>query len=209
MAMTLPSSWIGGAAAGLAALVLAGCLPAENPVTFRSSELYVTDTYNQAHDFRFQNASTNFEARELTRLDSFLSRAGIGADDLVSVSAYGQLAAARQTIVLDALGARGVTARVVGGRLTGPDAVTLLIERPQNLAGRCRPRDLRPTIEGLNLQLPGCANDHNLARMVVDQNDLIEGKPLGPADGEALSRGIEEYRAGEIEPLKEESTTDN
>ncbi len=196
-------------AAGTVVLSIGGCLPAKNPVSTPHEELYVVDTFNQVHEFRFARGSTDYDRLELSRLDSFLSRAGIGVDDIVSISATGQLAAVRQTAVLDALSSRGVSARVVADRLTAPDAVVLLVQRPNYLPGRCRPGDLPEPIEGKNLQLPGCANDHNLARMVVDPQDLVHGKPLGPADGEALSRGIEAYRAGEIEPLQEETTTGN
>lgn len=210
--MSLPFTLRRLASAGTTGLVLlsiTGCLPAKNPVSIPSEELYVVDTFNQVHEFRFARDAASYDRLELSRLDSFLSRAGIGADDIVSISATGELAAVRQTAVLDALASRGVSARVVADRLTAPDAVVLLVQRPDYLAGRCRPGDIPEVIEGQNLQLAGCANDHNLARMVVDQQDLVHGKPLGPADGEALARGIEAYRAGEIEPLQEETTTGN
>ena len=35
-----------------------------------------------------------------------------------------------------------------------------------------------------------CANDLNLARMVVDQRDLIEGRDLGPAPASTAVRAI-------------------
>lgn len=204
----LPRKSIAGAAA-LALLALSGCLPAQNPVSLPSQELYVRDTYNQVHEFRFIRGSSDYERVELARMEAFLSRAGVGANDIVSVSATGELAAARQTAVLDALGSRGVHARVVGDRLTAPDAVVLLVQTPEILAGRCRPSDVPETIDGQNLQLGGCANDHNLSQMVVDQNDLLQGKELGPADGAAMALGIQRYRAGEVTPLMQENTTDN
>lgn len=195
-------------AAGLTITVLTGCLPAQNPVSLRSDELFVTDTYNQVHEFRFSRDSADFDQVELARMDAFLSRAAVGADDIVSVSASGPLGSLRQTKILDALAGRGVHARVVADRLTAPDAVVLLVETPEILPGRCRPSDVPETIDGQNLQLGGCANDHNLARMVVDQNDLVQGKTLGPADGAAMALGIQRYRAGEVTPLREDSTTD-
>ena len=210
--MPLPSvkarSALAGAA-GLAILALGGCLPAANPVSIPSNELFVRDSYNQVHEFRFMRDSDAYQPVELGRLDAFLSRAGVGADQIVSVSAGGELAAARQTAVLNALGSRGVSARVVGDRLTARDAVVLLVETPEILATRCRPGDTEVPIEGQNLQLGGCANDHNLTKMVVDQSDLLRGKDLGPADGAAMALGIQRYRAGEITPLRQESTTDN
>jgi type IV pilus biogenesis protein CpaD/CtpE len=32
--------------------------------------------------------------------------------------------------------------------------------------------------------------------MLADPGDLLRGRSLGPADGEAMSRGIRDYRAG-------------
>jgi type IV pilus biogenesis protein CpaD/CtpE len=47
-----------------------------------------------------------------------------------------------------------------------------------------------------------CANDLNLARMVVDQRDLVEGRELGPARAAPVVGAIERYKAGQIRELQ-------
>ncbi len=36
--------------------------------------------------------------------------------------------------------------------------------------------------------------------MLAEPGDLLRGRTLGPADGQALSRGIRAYRAGKVLP---------
>jgi pilus assembly protein CpaD len=56
----------------------------------------------------------------------------------------------------------------------------------------------------------GCANASNLGRMVANPADLVHGTPLGPADGDFAARGIQRYRAGEIDnSIKPELSTVN
>jgi len=52
----------------------------------------------------------------------------------------------------------------------------------------------------------GCANANNLSVMVANPSDLVTGRELEPADGEAASLSIKRYRVHEIEPLAEEDT---
>ena len=47
----------------------------------------------------------------------------------------------------------------------------------------------------------GCANDQNLAAMVAHPEDLVQGRALGPADGEKTARVIETWREGKEKPL--------
>ncbi len=49
----------------------------------------------------------------------------------------------------------------------------------------------------------GCANTANLGLMIADPNDLRQGRPLGPADGDAATLSIQRYRRGEVTPLEE------
>jgi pilus assembly protein CpaD len=40
----------------------------------------------------------------------------------------------------------------------------------------------------------GCANAVNLGLMVANPNDLAQGRPVGPADAEAMAAGVQRYR---------------
>jgi len=44
---------------------------------------------------------------------------------------------------------------------------------------------------------PGCANAHNLQRMVESQRDLIEGRRMGPAPAAPTARAARQYIYGE------------
>ena len=54
----------------------------------------------------------------------------------------------------------------------------------------------------------GCANETNLGLMVANPESLIRGTDIGPADGEAVTKGIENYRAGEVEKAGATSARD-
>lgn len=46
----------------------------------------------------------------------------------------------------------------------------------------------------------GCANAVNLGLMVANPNDLAQGRPIGPADGEAMALGVARYRTAQTYP---------
>lgn len=47
----------------------------------------------------------------------------------------------------------------------------------------------------------GCAQARNLAAQVERPEDLMQGKPLGPADGVMSAASIQNYRAGKTKAL--------
>ncbi len=58
-------------------------------------------------------------------------------------------------------------------------------------------------LPGVGAALPedGCWNRANLAKMVADPRDLIQGKPLGPATGARESLAVGAYERGQLKPL--------
>jgi type IV pilus biogenesis protein CpaD/CtpE len=57
----------------------------------------------------------------------------------------------------------------------------------------------------------GCANARNLATMIDEPRDLLEGRRTGGADGDITALGLERYRTGKtkglIDPYKKEVTS--
>lgn len=51
----------------------------------------------------------------------------------------------------------------------------------------------------------GCATTVNLMRMVADPRDLVEGAPLGPADGTREAAAVHRYRTDAVKQLQVES----
>ena len=44
----------------------------------------------------------------------------------------------------------------------------------------------------------GCSNTTNLDLMVANPSDLVQGRPLPPADGEGSTLGLQRYREGKV-----------
>ena len=51
----------------------------------------------------------------------------------------------------------------------------------------------------------GCSTENNLASMVADPRDLVSGRPLPPASGDAALAALHRYRTGKVLPLSDES----
>lgn len=69
-----------------------------------------------------------------------------------------------------------------------------------------QPQPLQPDVPDFSGAF-GCSNANNLGVMVANPRDLVEGRTLEPADGEANARSVQRYRLGEITPLAEEETS--
>jgi pilus assembly protein CpaD len=52
----------------------------------------------------------------------------------------------------------------------------------------------------------GCANAVNLGLMVANPSDLAQGRPLSPADGEAMAAGVNRYRTDTTYPSSDALT---
>lgn len=53
----------------------------------------------------------------------------------------------------------------------------------------------------------GCANAINLGLMVANPSDLAQGRPVGPADGEAMALGVQRYRTATTFPQGDTQAT--
>jgi pilus assembly protein CpaD len=53
----------------------------------------------------------------------------------------------------------------------------------------------------------GCANAVNLGLMVANPSDLAQGRPVGPADAEAMAAGVQRYRTDATYPTSEPAAT--
>ncbi len=72
-------------------------------------------------------------------------------------------------------------------------------------APRCGEWDRAAALHGQAL-LPdlGCATAANLVAMVADPADLVEGRPLGPADGVREAEAVVRYRTDKVRPLADD-----
>ena len=107
----------------------------------------------------------------------------------------------RRQAIIAYLRSRGLSVStqpaVYGGALA-PNTVRLILNRYVVTPPPC-PDWRKPAGEDYNNQAGsnfGCATETNLGLMVANPKDLVDGRTIGPADGEQAAKAIETYRAG-------------
>lgn len=53
----------------------------------------------------------------------------------------------------------------------------------------------------------GCSNQRNLALMLADPRDLLQGRETVPADGQRMAGAIQRYRADKVKPFAKGNST--
>lgn len=164
----------------LSGLLLAGCghdrLPAAGPAEFVKTDVHLD------HQVRFSTGRDSLTAADRQQLARFLAEADPEADGDISIS-IGPGNSRRLTYLQDLLMAegRGWSSRVEPHR--GPDIAILSIDHEVLLPTRCAgaglwDSDIADSSEGLPL---GCTTSMNLSAMIDNRDDLLRGRPLGPA----------------------------
>jgi pilus assembly protein CpaD len=108
--------------------------------------------------------------------------------------------------------ARGIADRIVGMGVT-PDRILLGTDEAPQPGGEVTLTfiryvaqspacgdwsvDLARTFNNRSMPNLGCATQKNLAAMVADPRDLVQPKPMGPADAQRALTILERYRNGE------------
>ncbi len=156
-----------------------------------------------AHDIAFapgsSPTSTVASGGEMAKLYTFLEANQAGPSDALLV----QYAAtppelARARAIAAALDGAGLHATVAETANLGPTVVRVVIERYVALAPDCPNWSAAPSpgFDNLTPRNFGCADQTNLAAMVVNPRDLAEGQDMGPARGDAVTRPVALYNLG-------------
>lgn len=163
-----------------------------------------------SHAVQFAAGEDRLPVAERDRLDSFLNQAQVGSTDkvFVNIEPDGERVTERRVSTVAAfLKLRGlVPATTISGVDSGEqeaDTVRVVIQRYLVTLPGCPDWSSEPAY-GFNNTVHsnfGCATASNLGMMVVDPEDLVKGRALGPADGDYLRRSIDNYRAGKTKPL--------
>jgi len=187
------------------AIIVAGCAqtvadwtPAESP-----HELEVQWVTHE-HSVSFVNPAnllTNQEARSLER---FLGEIDLRPSDRLFVDVgpkSGDVVADKRVGVINEQLRHyvpGAEALVITGEKGTDSNIRLIVGRyvvvPPNCPDLSKPSATNPG--NFNDSNFGCSTQRNLGLMLANPGDLLRGRTLGPADGEALSRGIRAYRDG-------------
>jgi pilus assembly protein CpaD len=187
--------------AGLA-LLAAGCTPtasewspSEAPKSPR------VDYVRLEHTAAFRPGSAEFAPGEAEKLQRFLDQAEVNSEDHVYLEPGNEdrLTAGRVGRLAKAMAAKGVGAQTLPAKVaSGADRVSVVVERYVVVPPDC-PNWTSPAV-GNHTNQPGsnfgCATATNLGLMVADPRDLVIGRTLGPAEGDAALAAVKRYRIG-------------
>jgi pilus assembly protein CpaD len=133
-----------------------------------------------------------------------------GRDTALHATVQGQLLAApAQRGVARLLIEAGVAAENIAFQPGETPGTTLHLTRYTAKAKTCAPwPDIHDNrYANLPTTVLGCANQANLARMLADPHDLVEGRPTQPMDGARAAAAVQRYRADKVKKLPSESAT--
>jgi pilus assembly protein CpaD len=163
------------------------------------------------HNVAFAANSAEIPEREKRRLDEFVARQQVGYGDTVEIHTPGADARldARRAAAVSAYLLRAGVATDRGANGPASD-VRITVARSVAVPPRC-PDWRKPSNDGDPGNTPssnfGCATMRNLGMMVADPSELVAGKPTGPGQGEPLAAGVARYRAGQVTPLPNDSSS--
>jgi pilus assembly protein CpaD len=187
------------------AVIVAGCAQTVadwTPAT-TSNELQVKWVTHD-HTISFNSRANLLTNREARSLDRFLSQIDLRPSDRLFVDVGPQSGEVVSDTRIDVINEQlrhyvpGAQALAITGEKGTAGNIRLIVGRyvvlPPNCPDLSRPSASNPG--NFNDSNFGCSTQRNLGLMLADPGDLLRGRSLGPADGEAMSRGIRDYRAG-------------
>ncbi len=187
------------------AIIVAGCAQTVADWTPEATpnELEV-QWITHEHSIAFNNQANLLTHQESRSLDRFLGEIDLRPSDRLFVDVGPKtgdvVSDERVGAINDQLRhyAPGAQALVITGEKGNAGNVRLIVGRyvvlPPDCPNLSKPSDTNPG--NFNDSNFGCSTQRNLGLMLANPGDLLRGRTLGPADGEALSRGIRSYRAG-------------
>jgi pilus assembly protein CpaD len=187
------------------AIIVAGCAqtvadwtPAATPHEIKVQ--WVT----HEHSISFASPANLLTKQESRSLDRFLGEIDLRPSDRLFVDVgpkSGDVVADKRVSVINEQLRHyvpGAQALVITGEKGTDSDIRLIVGRyvalPPNCPDLSKPSDSNPG--NFNDSNFGCSTQRNLGLMLANPGDLLRGRTLGPADGQALSRSLRAYRAG-------------
>lgn len=189
------------AATMTAGLILSGCMSnGNNNRSLDSIHQPVVSVNNYVLDADTSNGVLSpVEAR---RVNDWLDAIQVGYGDQIAIddsATGGNSRAARDTVAM-MLARKGLllsaNAPVTGGAIRG-GSIRVVVTRATARVPGCPDWSSRSSsnVQNATSSNYGCATNANLAAMVADANDLIQGQSSRNNDPQTASRAIEAYRA--------------
>lgn len=181
----------------LALLALAACGPGNRSLDTQKAP--VVSFTSMAYDLK--TPGERIDGGELRALASYLRAIGTGYGDRVTIGGATMTQRATVASIVSAFGA----AVDPGGPAAPAGTVHVDIRHASATVPGCPDwrRVSNPEIDGSAMSNFGCASRSNLAAMVADPTDLIEGKTHGGGDALATTKGVKAYRD---KPARDEKT---
>lgn len=197
-------------ALALLALGLSGCetAPPMLPNTAETVHPIAVEVIARDLDLDIDSASGTIPPAERNRIRAAVAEQG--RDTALHATVQGQLLAApAQRGVTRVLLEAGVAAENIAFQPDETPGTTVHLTRYTAKAESCAPwPDIHDNrFANLPTTILGCANQANLARMLADPHDLVEGRPTQPMDGARAAAAVQRYRADKVKKLPTESTT--
>ncbi len=161
------------------------------------------------HVVDFRSGETAIGPTTMRELRDFLSRSNVNGADRVTLhgprrdlGSHDPVTRERLEVLQSELNEMGIASSVPSGERLAPaasDAIAVLVTRAVVIPPDCEQelpaRGYRP------VWVVGCATNANFGQMVYDPLDLLEGRGMEGADGEARALAIQRYRENETTPL--------
>ncbi len=221
-------------AALLPMLVLVGChieQGQDNPIEVVTSHTFDSANWQQGeakiatqvepitlvHVLNFMPGDASLSDTELANLQEFLQTSG-GQDGArievdgprLSGGYFDALTKARVEEIRTELSGLGLRSQIpvkpVALLAKPPEGIAVTVTRAMVIPPDCSAP--QPEFATRPDYAWSCANAANLGHMIVDPVDLVQGRTLSPADGEATAKSIEVYREREVEDPTAEKTSE-
>ena len=154
----------------------------------------------------FAPGTSDMQPGEPARLETFLDQTGTQPGDKVFLAASSgdPLASARTGRIAALLARHGLGVEPVAPpEGVEPNHVLVLVDRYVAMAPACP--DWSQEAWGDHDNEPssnfGCATATDFALMIANPRDLVQGRALGPADGDPAADAVMRYRTGTVKAL--------
>ena len=188
-------------------LALAACGPSTVHRGLSSANQPVVSRSDFVFDARTSGSGLGYGEAE--RLAGWFDSLRLGYGDHVAIDDPANSGAAREAVgaVAAHYGLLLSTAAPVTENAPAPGTVRVVVTRAAAEVPHCPnwDRPSQPELAASTMSNYGCATNSNLAAMIADPNDLIEGKPYAGSDPRVAIKAIRTYR--DAEPTSKLTTT--
>lgn len=152
------------------------------------------------HGVGFASPTSSLSKIERAKINRFLKEIDIGFSDRVFIRTQKGPENHQVASVIKHIRALRLVPEIIISH-TAKRPVSVVVGRYLVTPPRCPDWTKQPGTDSANRRSSnyGCATVTNLGLMVANPGDLIQGRPMGPADGDKAAQSISKYRAGEIE----------